>query len=44
MRIVGDQYCGGVINIDQNIIAFRKYCDGDASWLTEFEWKRIVLH
>lgn len=35
---------GGAIKLDQIKAAFRKYRDGDASWLTDFEWERIDLH
>lgn len=35
---------GGAIKLDQIIAAFRKYHDGDASWLTDFEWELMDLH
>jgi len=37
------QAVGGPISLKQIVASFRKYCNGDASWLTDFEWERIEL-
>ena len=33
----------GPIKLDQILVAFRKYRDGDPTWLTDFTWELICL-
>ena len=33
----------GQIKLEQVLVAFRKYRDGDASWLTDFTWELMDL-
>ena len=33
----------GPIKLDQILTAFRKYRDGDATWLTDFTWELMDL-
>ena len=38
-----EHYCAvdGPITLERAIAAFRKYLNGDASWMTDFEWERM---